>query len=65
MVTDGRANPSLYARVARANALSANLLLSIHHDAVRPTVFVEKWEYNGKREGFSDRFQRPFDLRLR
>ena len=31
MVTDGRANRSLYARVARANDLSANLLLSIHH----------------------------------
>ncbi len=56
MVTDGRANPSLYARVARANELSANLLLSIHHDAV-PDRFVEKWEYNGKREGFSDRFK--------
>jgi N-acetylmuramoyl-L-alanine amidase len=56
MVTDGRANPSLYARVARANELSANLLLSIHHDAV-PDRFVEKWEFNGKREGFSDRFK--------
>ena len=56
MVTDGRANQSLYARVARANELSANLLLSIHHDAV-PDRFVEKWEYNGKREGFSDRFK--------
>jgi N-acetylmuramoyl-L-alanine amidase len=56
MVTDGRANPSLYARVSRANALAANLLLSIHHDAV-PDSFVEKWEYNGKRQGFSDRFK--------
>jgi N-acetylmuramoyl-L-alanine amidase len=56
MVTDGRANSSLYARVARANELSANLLLSIHHDAV-PDRFLEKWEYNGKREGFSDRFK--------
>ena len=35
MVSDGRANRSLYARVARANGLSANLLLSIHHDAVQ------------------------------
>lgn len=56
MVTDGRANQSLYARVARANDLSANLLLSIHHDAV-PDRFLERWEYNGKREGFSDRFK--------
>ncbi len=56
MVSEGRANQSLYARVARANELSANLLLSIHHDAV-PDRFLEKWEYNGKRETFSDRFK--------
>jgi N-acetylmuramoyl-L-alanine amidase len=56
MVTEGRAIASLFARVARANDLSPNLLLSIHHDAV-PDRFVEKWEYNGKREGFSDRFK--------
>jgi len=43
MVSEGRANKSLYARVARANELSANLLLSIHHDAV-PDRFLEKWE---------------------
>ncbi|HET7805607.1 MAG TPA: N-acetylmuramoyl-L-alanine amidase [Pseudolabrys sp.] len=56
MVTEGRANRSLYARVARANGLSANLLLSIHHDSV-PDRFIERWEYNGKREAFSDRFK--------
>jgi N-acetylmuramoyl-L-alanine amidase len=56
MVSEGRANQSLYARVARANELSANLLLSIHHDAV-PDRFLEKWEYNGKKETFSDRFK--------
>jgi N-acetylmuramoyl-L-alanine amidase len=56
MVSEGRANQSLYARVARANELSANLLLSIHHDAV-PDRFLEKWEYNGKKEAFSDRFK--------
>lgn len=56
MVTDGRANRSLYTRVARANDLSANLLLSIHHDSV-PDRFIERWEYNGKRRAFSDRFK--------
>ena len=56
MVSDGRANRSLYARVARANDLSADLLLSIHHDAV-PDRFLERWEYNGKRQAFSDRFK--------
>jgi N-acetylmuramoyl-L-alanine amidase len=56
MVSEGRANRSLYTRVSRANSLSANLLLSIHHDAV-PDRFIERWEYNGKRQGFSDRFK--------
>ena len=56
MVTDGRAVPSLFARVARANELSANLLLSIHHDSV-PDRFLEKWDFDGKPKKFSDRFK--------
>ena len=56
MVTAGTASRSLHARVARANELSANLLLSIHHNSV-PDRFLEKWEYNGKPETFSDRFK--------
>jgi N-acetylmuramoyl-L-alanine amidase len=55
MVTDGPGRQSMYARVARANKLSANLLLSIHHDSV-PDRFLEKWDYNGKAKTFSDRF---------
>jgi N-acetylmuramoyl-L-alanine amidase len=56
MITEGRANQSLYARVARANEMAANLLLSIHHDSV-PDRFLEKWEFEGKHELFSDRFK--------
>ncbi len=56
MVTDGPGVRSMYARVARANELSANLLLSIHHDSV-PDRFLEKWDYNGKSETFCDRFK--------
>jgi len=56
MVTNGPGVRSMYARVARANELSANLLLSIHHDSV-PDRFLEKWDYNGKPETFSDRFK--------
>ena len=56
MVTGGPGIRSMYARVARANELSANLLLSIHHDSV-PNRFLEKWDYNGKPETFSDRFK--------
>src|SRR5262245_46655194 len=33
MVSEGPGRRSMYARVARANKLSANLLLSIHHDS--------------------------------
>lgn len=56
MVSEGRANQSLYARVARANEMAADLLLSIHHDSV-PDRFLEKWEFEGKHEMFSDRFK--------
>jgi N-acetylmuramoyl-L-alanine amidase len=56
MVTEGPGIRSMYMRVARANELSANLLLSIHHDSV-PNRFLEKWDYNGKPETFSDRFK--------
>src|SRR5262245_2060785 len=56
MVTDGPGRRSMYTRVARANKLSANLLLSIHHGSV-PDRFLEKWDYNGKPETFSDRFK--------
>lgn len=56
MVTGGPAVRSMYVRVAHANGLSANLLLSIHHDSV-PDKMMEKWEYDGKREIFNDRFK--------
>lgn len=56
MVTDGPGIRSMYVRVARANDLSANLLLSIHHDSA-PNPFLEKWDFNGKAEVFNDRFK--------
>jgi N-acetylmuramoyl-L-alanine amidase len=56
MVTGGGAVRSMYVRVAHANSLSANLLLSIHHDSV-PDKMMEKWEYNGKREIYNDQFK--------
>jgi N-acetylmuramoyl-L-alanine amidase len=42
--------------VGRANALSADLLLSIHHDSV-PDRFLEAWEYEGEKHYYSDRFK--------
>jgi N-acetylmuramoyl-L-alanine amidase len=55
LVTEGKARPSLVRRVAAANDLHANLFLSIHHDSV-PEKFMEKWEFEGKKSYFSDRF---------
>jgi N-acetylmuramoyl-L-alanine amidase len=55
LVTAGRARPSLFTRVAKANGLSANLLVSIHHDSV-PDSLLENWEFEGKESHFSDRF---------
>jgi N-acetylmuramoyl-L-alanine amidase len=55
LITDGPTRPGLAERVARANALSADLLLSIHHDSV-PDRFLEAWEYEGERRYYSDRF---------
>jgi N-acetylmuramoyl-L-alanine amidase len=55
LVTEGKARPSLVKRVAAANNLRASLFLSIHHDSV-PDKFLEKWEFEGKKSHFSDRF---------
>ena len=56
LVTDGPARKSLFKRVARANAASADLFLSIHHDSV-PDSFLEAWDYQGEGHHFSDRFK--------
>ncbi len=56
MVTEGPGVRSMYVRVAKANELDANLLLSIHHDSV-PDRFIERWEFNGRKESYSDRFK--------
>jgi N-acetylmuramoyl-L-alanine amidase len=55
LLTEGKARSSLVRRVAAANNLPANLLLSIHHDSV-PKKFLERWEFEGKKSQFSDRF---------
>ena len=55
IVTEGKSRPSLFKRVDAANALDANLFLSIHHDSV-PNTMLEEWEYGGKKSRFSDRF---------
>jgi len=46
----------LVERAARANAMHADLFISLHHDSV-PDKLIEKWEYEGEQHQFSDRFK--------
>jgi N-acetylmuramoyl-L-alanine amidase len=55
LVTEGKARPSLMKRVAAANKKGADLFVSIHHDSV-PGLYVEKWEFEGKKSSFNDFF---------
>jgi N-acetylmuramoyl-L-alanine amidase len=55
LITEGKARPSLIRRVASAAGMKADLFLSIHHDSV-PDKFKEKWEFEGKKLEYSDRF---------
>ena len=55
LVTEGGARQSLVRRVAAANDLPADLFLSIHHDSV-PNKLLEDWEFEGRKNHFSDRF---------
>ena len=55
LVTPGPARAGLFKRVARANALPADLFISVHHDSV-PEWFLDVWTHGGKEHGYSDRF---------
>jgi N-acetylmuramoyl-L-alanine amidase len=55
LITEGPSRKALAERIKRANALGADLFLSIHHDSV-PDKFLENWEFEGQQHGFSDRF---------
>jgi N-acetylmuramoyl-L-alanine amidase len=55
LITPGPARAGLFARVARANAWPADLVISVHHDSV-PEWFLETWTHDGKEARFSDRF---------
>ena len=45
----------LFERAVRANEMHADLFIAIHHDAV-PDALAETWEFEGKKEQYSDRF---------
>ena len=55
LITAEAPRAGLFKRTAHANALHADLFLSIHHDAV-PDGFLQKWQYEGHEHGYSDRF---------
>ncbi len=46
----------LVQRALRANALGADLFVSIHHNSV-PEYLLESWDYEGQPNHFSDRFK--------
>jgi len=56
LVTKGKSRKGLGERASRANALGADVFLSIHHDSV-PDSFLQKWTFEGKERGYSDRFK--------
>lgn len=56
LLAHGQAIPSLVRRVAQANAMSADLLVSIHHDSV-PEAFKAMWDFGGVQRSYSDRFK--------
>src|SRR5262245_11683805 len=56
LITEGPARRGLTGRVARANALKGDLLVSIHHDSV-PQFFKEEWEHEGQKNSYCDKFK--------
>ncbi len=56
LLANGEPIPSLIRRVAQANAMSADLLVSIHHDSV-PEAFKSMWDFGGVQRAYSDRFK--------
>jgi N-acetylmuramoyl-L-alanine amidase len=55
MITAEAPPTGLFRRAAHANGLKADVLLSVHHDAV-PEQFLETWQVDGQEQHFSDRF---------
>jgi N-acetylmuramoyl-L-alanine amidase len=55
LITPDKPTRGLFKRVARANALKADLFLAIHHDSV-PDKMMETWQVDGKTRQYNDRF---------
>ena len=63
LITEGPSRKALAERVKRANALGADLFLSIHHDSV-PDTFLENWEFEGQQRTFQRPLPWPFHFHL-
>jgi N-acetylmuramoyl-L-alanine amidase len=55
LVTPDKPPRGLFRRVARADALKADLFLAVHHDSV-PDKMLETWQVDGQEEHYNDRF---------
>jgi N-acetylmuramoyl-L-alanine amidase len=55
LITEGDGRVQLIRRSSRANAITPDLLLSIHHDSV-PQSYLEPWTHEGVQRAYSDRF---------
>ncbi|MEA2902632.1 MAG: N-acetylmuramoyl-L-alanine amidase [Alphaproteobacteria bacterium] len=55
LIVKGAGRAQLLARVARANALQLDLLVSIHHDDVQDR-YHSRWQHNGQSYTYSDQF---------
>jgi len=56
LVTAGEARKALAERVARANALRADLFVSVHHDSV-PDFLLASWDFLGAEGRYSDHYR--------
>jgi N-acetylmuramoyl-L-alanine amidase len=56
LITDKNPPRGLFERAMRANAMPADVFVSIHHDSV-PDYLLETWDYEGQQNHFSDRFK--------
>jgi N-acetylmuramoyl-L-alanine amidase len=55
LITVNPPHAGLFERATRANAMAADLFISIHHDSV-PDRLLETWSYNGQDNHYNDNY---------
>jgi N-acetylmuramoyl-L-alanine amidase len=56
LITTDNKRRALFERIRRAQAMSGDLFLSVHHDSV-PDRFLKNWDFGGQQLAYSDRFK--------